>query len=134
MDFRIPRSFVFSLALLVLPFTMQAQSASKTAEEASVTLQLNDAFVLSLPDAETMAPQYELAVADLGMTDTKAVQRMVNGMSDNLVRFRLNEDANTILLEPQYQYKSDWKVEDWNTYLQELAPRFRRHKELAQQH
>jgi hypothetical protein len=134
MVFRATRCLIPFLALLMLPFTMQAQSAAKAAAEEVPALQMDVDFVLSLPDASGLEPQYQLPVADLGMPNAKALQRLVAGMSDNLLRFRVSADGQSLILEPQYMHQSDWKAVDWNAYLQEVAPRFKRHKELALKH
>lgn len=131
MTFSDTRSFVGLLMMLLLPFTMQAQSSPKVADSEATRIQLNEDFVMSLPESAVLEAAYRLDAAALGMPNATALQRLVAGMSDNLVRFSISADGQSLVLEPQTAYKSDWKVVDWNAYLQDLAPRFKRHKELA---
>lgn len=120
-----PQNFIvyFSgIALLLCLFASVPIYAQSGGEQAPVDAYISPGMQITLDEDAPVKNTYTADISELALENEEAAIKMFNRISNNLVQFTLNWDAQTVTVHVHNErLKEPRTIAEWNSYFEEDA-------------
>ncbi len=85
---------------------------------------MSEHFVVTLPIDQPLAQAYVIDISGLGFKSEEQVLKFCHNAGERIIIFRANFEEKKLYISPQPEMnETPWTIQDWNTYLENRAPK-----------